>query len=117
MTARWHPKRVWKSAAGLLLLAASALALLLANSPLAHDYHHVLELRFGPALPRLGKMSIHQWIADAAMAIFFLLVGLEIKRELIDGELATAARRRLPVLVALAGMAAPALVYLAIAGP
>jgi NhaA family Na+:H+ antiporter len=102
--------------AGLLLLAASALALALANSPLAAVYHHLLDWRFGPALPRLGTMSLHQWIADAAMAIFFLLVGLEVKREWIEGRLAGAAERRLPIVAAAAGMAMPALVYLAVTG-
>ena len=116
MSSKAAPEESMEKRAGLLLLAASALALLLANSPLAHDYHHVLELRFGPALPRLGKMSLHQWIADAAMAIFFLLVGLEVKREWIEGRLAGAAERRLPIVAAAAGMAMPALVYLAVTG-
>ena len=102
--------------AGLLLLAAAALALLLANSPLSDAYHHLLDARFGPAMPRLGVMSVHAWIADGAMAIFFLLVGLEVKREWIEGRLATAAERRLPILAAAAGMALPALVYIAIVG-
>jgi Na+:H+ antiporter, NhaA family len=100
--------------AGLLLIAAAALALLLANGPLAGDYHHLLEMRVGPALPRLGLMSIHQWIADGAMAGFFLLVGLEVKREWYEGRLATVAERRLPIIAALAGMAVPALVFLSV---
>ena len=102
--------------AGLLLIAAAALALIAANSPLASDYHHFLEYKIGPALPRLGQLSIHYWIADALMAIFFLLVGLEVKREWYDGRLSTPAERRLPILGAIAGMAAPALVYLAVTG-
>ena len=102
--------------AGLLLLAAAALALLLANSSLADAYHHLLDARLGPAMPRLGVMSIHQWIADGAMALFFLLVGLEVKREWVEGRLSTAAERRLPIIGAAAGMALPALVYLAVIG-
>jgi NhaA family Na+:H+ antiporter len=102
--------------AGLLLIAAAAAALLLANGPWAEAYHHALDARIGPAMPRLGVMSVHQWIADAAMALFFLLVGLEVKREWLDGRLAGAAERRLPIIAAAAGMAVPALVYLGVTG-
>ena len=80
--------------AGLLLIAASGAALLLANSSLAGPYHHLLEARLGPAMPRFGPLSIHQWIADGLMAIFFLLIGLEVQREWYDGFLSTAAERR-----------------------
>jgi NhaA family Na+:H+ antiporter len=85
-------------------MAAAAAALVLANSPLGEEYHHLLETRLGP-------LTVHYWIADALMAVFFLLVGLEVKREWYDGQLATSAARRLPILAALGGMAAPALVY------
>ena len=100
--------------AGLLLMAAAAVALLLANGPLAASYHHLLETRIGPAMPRLGVMSIHAWIADALMALFFLLVGLEVKREWYEGRLSTPAERRLPIIAAMVGMAVPALVYLGV---
>jgi NhaA family Na+:H+ antiporter len=63
-------------------------------------------------MPRFGALSIHQWVADGLMAIFFLLVGLEVKREWYDGRLSTPAERRLPFIAAAAGMAVPALVYL-----
>ncbi|MBX9816324.1 MAG: Na+/H+ antiporter NhaA, partial [Sphingomonas sp.] len=66
--------------------------------------------------PAIGAMTVHLWINDAAMAIFFLLVGLEIKRELVDGRLNRPADRVLPVIAAGAGMAVPALVYLGVAG-
>ncbi len=104
-----------EAASGLLLIAAAALALAMANSPLAGTWHDLFHhpLAFTP----VAKLeSWHLWINDAAMALFFFAVGLEIKREVLDGELASAARRRLPVVAALAGMAVPALVYLAIGG-
>jgi len=93
------------------------LAMIVANSPLAHDYEHLLHLKTGPVLsPKLGPMTIHLWVNDALMAAFFFLVGLEIKRELIDGELSRPANRTLPVIAAAAGMIAPAIVYLIVAG-
>ena len=102
--------------AGLLLIAAAAAALLLANSTLYDAYHGVLDAKFGPVMPRFGQMSVHYWIADGLMAIFFLLVGLEVKREWYDGRLSTPAERRLPVIAAAAGMAVPAIIYLAVTG-
>ena len=102
--------------AGVLLMGAALLALILANTGLATAYHSLLETPLGPQLPRLGVLSIHEWIADGLMAIFFLLVGLEVKREWYDGRLSTAAQRRLPIIAAVAGMAVPALVYLAMTG-
>ncbi|WP_310468885.1 Na+/H+ antiporter NhaA [Sphingomonas sp.] len=102
--------------AGLALIGSAAVALVLANSPAAEAFHHLLDYRFGPALPRLGVPSVHQWIADGLMAVFFLLVGLEVKREWYDGRLASAAERRLPMVAAVAGMAVPALLYLAVIG-
>lgn len=95
-------------------MAAAALAMIVANSPLYDFYHHLLHTPVSPALTdKLGPMTAHLWINDGLMAIFFLFVGLEIKRELVDGRLATWGQRRLPVLAAAAGMAAPAFVYLA----
>ncbi|HEU0284167.1 MAG TPA: Na+/H+ antiporter NhaA [Sphingomicrobium sp.] len=102
--------------AGLLLMAAAAAALFLANSALADEFHHFLEMKVGPPMPRLGTMSIHYWVADGLMAVFFLLVGLEVKREWYDGRLSTPAERRLPIIAAAAGMLVPALIYLAVTG-
>jgi NhaA family Na+:H+ antiporter len=102
--------------AGVLLMAAAAAALIVANTGLAGLYHSLLETRLGPALPRLGILSVHEWIADGLMAIFFLLVGLEVKREWYDGRLSTSAERRLPIIAAAAGMAVPAIVYLGVTG-
>lgn len=86
-------------------MGVAALALAIANSPLAPTYFHALHL------PVAGSSLLH-WINDGLMAIFFLLVGLEIKREVVDGELSTWSRRILPGVAAIGGMAAPAAVYL-----
>ena len=102
--------------AGIALIASAAVALIAANSFLAPAYDHLLHLKLGPAMPRLGQMSLHQWIADGLMAIFFLLVGLEVKREWYDGRLSAPAERRLPIVAAATGMAVPALIYLAAVG-
>ncbi len=98
---------------GMLLMGAAALALIIANSGLGHAYHQLLQAETGPVLaPGLGPMTVHLWINDGLMAVFFLLVGLEIKREFVDGNLAGWDKRRLPVLAAAAGMALPALIFL-----
>ena len=102
--------------AGLVLIAASALALIAANTGLADLYHAFLETKVGPALPRYGVFDVHYWIADGLMAIFFLLVGLEVKREWYEGRLSTPAERRLPFIAAAAGMGVPAILYLAVVG-
>jgi NhaA family Na+:H+ antiporter len=96
-----------QAAGGLLLMAAAFLALLVANSPLAPVYFGVLETY-------VAGLSILHWINDALMAVFFLLVGLEIKREMLDGQLSTWPRRALPGIAAAGGMAAPALIYVAV---
>jgi NhaA family Na+:H+ antiporter len=85
-------------------MAAAVLALAVANSPLAPTY-------FGLLNTYVGGLSILHWINDALMAVFFLLVGLEIKRELVDGQLSTWPRRILPGIAAAGGMAVPALIY------
>lgn len=99
---------------GILLIAVAALAIIVANSPLGEAYHELFNgtLAWTP-IPKL--YNLHLWINDALMAVFFFVVGLEVKRELITGSLADARSRRLPVLAAVAGMAAPAAIYLAVA--
>ncbi|MER9093214.1 Na+/H+ antiporter NhaA [Mesorhizobium sp. M0700] len=96
-----------EAAGGLVLMAAAALALIVANSPLGEAYFSALHAYLGP-------LSVSHWINDGLMAVFFLLVGLEIKREMLDGQLSTWPRRVLPGIAAAGGMAAPALVYVAI---
>jgi len=95
-----------QSSAGLVLMAAAALALIIANSPLGPGYEAFLHTYVGP-------LSLGHWINDGLMAVFFLFVGLEIKREMLDGQLSTWPRRALPGIAAAGGMAVPALVYLA----
>jgi Na+:H+ antiporter, NhaA family len=97
-----------EAAGGIILMGAAALALIVANSPLAPAYFETLAAKAGP-------LSTLHWINDALMAVFFLLVGLEIKREWTDGQLARWGDRVLPGVAALAGMAVPALVFLFIA--
>jgi NhaA family Na+:H+ antiporter len=104
-----------EAAGGIVLIVAALLAMIAANSPWASEYFHLLHIETGPVLaPKLGPMTVHLWINDALMAAFFFLVGLEIKRELVDGELSRPADRTLPVIAAAAGMIAPAIVYLAV---
>ncbi len=103
------------SGTGILLILVAAAAIIMANSDMAHAYHALFhdQLAWTP-IPKLD--TLHLWINDGVMALFFFLVGLEIKREMLDGELASPARRRLPVLAAIAGMLAPAIVYLGVTG-
>jgi NhaA family Na+:H+ antiporter len=96
-----------EAAGGIILMAVAVLALIVANSPLAPAYFGVLKTYV------LGLSVLH-WINDALMAVFFLLVGLEIKREMLDGQLSTWPRRVLPGFAAVGGMAIPALIYLGV---
>jgi NhaA family Na+:H+ antiporter len=106
-----------EAAGGLLLMVATAAALVLANGPLGPLYRDLVHLETGPVLsPRLGPMNVHLWINDGLMAVFFLLVGLEIKREFVGGALASWDKRRLPLIAAAIGMALPAAIYLGVVG-
>ncbi|PWB82358.1 MAG: Na+/H+ antiporter NhaA, partial [Methylocystaceae bacterium] len=96
-----------EAAGGVILMASAALALALANSPWAGLYREALDTHIGP------RSALH-WINDGLMAVFFLLVGLEIKRELLDGHLRHWPARILPGLGALGGMLVPALIYAAL---
>ncbi|HEX8489976.1 MAG TPA: Na+/H+ antiporter NhaA [Chthoniobacterales bacterium] len=97
---------------GLILLVFAIVALILANSTVAPLYRAFWETRvsIGPGARAL-TLTLHQWINDGLMAIFFLLVGLEIKRELLAGELASVKQAALPIAAALGGMVVPAAFY------
>lgn len=95
-----------EASGGLVLMAVAALAILTANSPFADEYFSALHIYVGP-------LSLQHWINDGLMAVFFLLVGLEIKREMLDGQLSSWSRRLLPGAAAVGGMVAPALIYIA----
>jgi len=101
-----------EAAGGLLLMAAAVLALLVANSPLAGVYTAFLEL---PVEARVGALGISKpmilWINDGLMAVFFLLVGLELKREILEGHLSSLRDAALPAFAAIGGMAVPAAIY------
>ena len=99
------------ASAGILLIFVAIAAMLAANSPLADDYHHLFHgLLFDASVFKLN--TLHLWINDGLMAIFFFVVGLEVKREWIEGQLSSPDQRKMPVLAAGAGMIFPALVYL-----
>lgn len=96
-----------ESSGGIVLMLAAALALIVANSPFAKAYFDALHVTIGP-------LSLSHWINDALMAIFFLLVGLEIKREFLDGQLASWPNRILPGIAAAGGVVVPALIFAAL---
>jgi NhaA family Na+:H+ antiporter len=104
-----------ESASGLLIVLAGILAMIAANTPLSGLYDGLLSV---PVEVRVGALGIDKplllWINDGLMAIFFLLVGLEVKRELLEGELSEPARVALPAVAAIGGMVVPAAVYAAI---
>ena len=88
-----------EAAAGVLLILVAVAAMLVANSPLAGGYYDLFHDKL--AWTPIAKLrSLHLWINDALMAVFFFVVGLEIKREVLDGQLSSPARRRLPVAAA-----------------
>ena len=101
-----------ESAGGVLLFAAAILAMILANSPLSGFYGLILEM---PVEVRVGPLEIAKplllWINDGLMAVFFFLVGLELKRELIEGELSKPGSILLPMVGAIGGMMIPAIIY------
>jgi NhaA family Na+:H+ antiporter len=101
-----------EAASGLILLIAAILALFISNSDLSNLYFHSLEKYLFIGVNEFGlKLSVHHWINDALMAIFFFFVTLEIKREFLQGELSNIKQAMLPIIAAVGGMLVPALFY------
>ncbi len=104
-----------QAAGGIVLMIAAALALILDNSPLSWLYDSLLQT---PVVIQVGALLLDKplllWINDGLMAIFFFLVGLEIKREVLEGRLSNARQAGLPILAAIGGMIVPALIYIAL---
>ncbi|GAC57454.1 Na(+)/H(+) antiporter NhaA [Gordonia hirsuta DSM 44140 = NBRC 16056] len=98
---------------GLLLISAAVIALIWANSPWRGGYHALLDTRVGPSSLHLN-LSLGQWAADGLLAIFFFVVGMELKHEFVAGSLRNPRRAGVPVAAAVGGMAVPALVYVGI---
>jgi NhaA family Na+:H+ antiporter len=104
-----------QASGGIVLLACTAAALVWANSPWAGSYHAFWRTELSVGLGAWGiAKPLHAWINDGLMAIFFFSVGLEIKREVLVGELATMKKAMLPITAALGGMLVPAAIYLAL---
>ncbi len=103
-----------QTTSGILLMVCAVLAMFLANGPWSETYHHVLTLTFTIGVEgfQLSK-SIHHWINDGLMALFFFVVGLELKREIVVGELADPKQALLPIVAAVGGMLMPAAIYIA----
>ncbi len=103
-----------QTTSGMLLMATAILALILANSALAGLYSHVLHM---PVSINIGgwklEKTLHHWVNDGLMTLFFFVVGLELKREILVGELADLRRAALPMIAAIGGMLVPALIYMA----
>lgn len=103
-----------EKAGGIVLGISVILALIIANSPWAHHYHEFLEHQFGFQFDGHTYLNynLHHWINDGLMSIFFFVVGLELKREIVAGELSRPRQAMLPIFAALGGMIVPALIYL-----
>ena len=101
-----------ESAGGVVLLSAAILALIIANTPLSGLYAKLLDVTIGV---QVGGLMINKplflWVNDGLMAVFFLLIGLEVKRELLEGELSSPKKLLLPFLAAIGGMIVPATIY------
>ncbi|MEQ9441077.1 MAG: Na+/H+ antiporter NhaA [Cyclobacteriaceae bacterium] len=104
-----------ETAGGLALIAATVVALILGNSPWAEAYHHYLENEFLFEFPGYFSfgLTVEEWVNDGLMVIFFLVAGMELKRELMVGELSTLRKASTPLLAALGGMIVPALIFAA----
>jgi len=112
VTQAWREFLRLESAGGLILVSASIFALVLANSPLADLYNGVLSLKLTVMVESFGvSKPLLLWINDGLMAVFFLLVGLELKREVVEGQLSSPDQIVLPAMAAIGGLAVPAVIY------
>ncbi|HSP83383.1 MAG TPA: Na+/H+ antiporter NhaA, partial [Gillisia sp.] len=103
----------YQHSGGIVLLLSVVLALIFANSPMRDEYHHFWDSDLRIAFNKWElNYTFHQWINDGLMAMFFFVVGLELKREIIIGELSTLKKAILPIAAAIGGMVVPALIYL-----
>ena len=103
-----------QTTSGLLLMGAAIIALFLANGSLAEAYQHFIHTPVKVAIGDWGiDMSLHHWVNDALMALFFFVVGMELKREIMAGELSDIRQAALPIVAAIGGMVVPALIYIA----
>lgn len=101
-----------EASSGILLMVATVIAMVWANSPFYHSYEHMLHMEVGLKLGSIDVIkTLHHWVNDGLMVIFFFVVGLEIKRELMVGELSTPKKAALPMFAALGGMIVPAVIY------
>jgi NhaA family Na+:H+ antiporter len=105
-----------EAVSGLVLLAAAAIALACANSPWSHAYESLWQRRVSLGAPLMPVQDLHFWVNDGLMTIFFLLVGLEIRREIHDGTLSDPRVATLPIIAAAGGVLAPALLYVMVGG-
>ncbi|MCP1995532.1 Na+/H+ antiporter NhaA [Flavobacterium sp. HSC-61S13] len=115
---RWitNPLNRWASkstSGGIVLFLAALIAIFMANSPWAEWYHHLWEHKIGFGFDNelFLNLSLHHWVNDGLMAVFFFVVGLELKRELTSGELSSPKKAMLPIIAAIGGMVVPALIY------
>ncbi|MEL6875930.1 MAG: Na+/H+ antiporter NhaA, partial [Pseudomonadota bacterium] len=104
-----------ESAGGIILMISALLALIIANSPLGSAYTAILATQVTATVGGFGvDKPLLLWINDGLMAVFFFLIGLEVKREVLTGQLASWEKSSLPVVAAIGGMAIPALIYIGI---
>ena len=104
-----------QTTSGILLMICAVMALVIANSPWNEAYHHFLKLKFTIGIEGFQlSQSLHHWINDGLMALFFFVVGLELKREILVGELADMKQAMLPIIAAIGGMLVPVLIYVSI---
>ena len=112
VTEAWREFLRLESAGGVILVIAAIVAVVMANSPLADIYTHILNLKLTITIENVGvSKPLLPWINDGLMAVFFLLIGLELKREVVEGQLSSPDQIILPALAAIGGLAVPALIY------